>query len=240
MKADSSVRDPGGSVMGLREHVICDSDLHVMEPPDLWERYIDPAYAHAAPRGLSEIHPRHAGAGQEPHDAPDGRHPPAASRGAQDRLAAAPRQCLRRLGSTGLGRPVAGRCHGRRGARPRRPLPLPRPLRARPRLVRADRQRRARARVRHRHRPGLQRLDEGLLRLRARPHVRCGHGGGPRRRAAPSRRPGAASRSSVQGHLPAACRREPPALVPPAYDPLWAESSGSACRWPSTAAARPT
>ena len=23
--------------------------------PDLWERYIDPAYAHAAPRGLSEI-----------------------------------------------------------------------------------------------------------------------------------------------------------------------------------------
>ena len=30
--------------MGLREHVICDSDLHVMEPPDLWERYIDPAY----------------------------------------------------------------------------------------------------------------------------------------------------------------------------------------------------
>ncbi|HWF16264.1 MAG TPA: hypothetical protein VG244_08810, partial [Acidimicrobiales bacterium] len=26
-----------------------------MEPPDLWERYIDQAYAHAAPRGLSEI-----------------------------------------------------------------------------------------------------------------------------------------------------------------------------------------
>ena len=41
--------------MGLRDHVICDSDLHVMEPPDLWERYIDPAYAHAAPRGLAEI-----------------------------------------------------------------------------------------------------------------------------------------------------------------------------------------
>src|SRR6476646_4739079 len=41
--------------MSLRDHVICDSDLHVMEPPDLWERYIDPAYAHAAPRGLDEI-----------------------------------------------------------------------------------------------------------------------------------------------------------------------------------------
>src|SRR4051794_34254029 len=41
--------------MSLRDHVICDSDLHVMEPPDLWERYIDPAWAHAAPRGLSEM-----------------------------------------------------------------------------------------------------------------------------------------------------------------------------------------
>ncbi len=41
--------------MSLRDHVICDSDLHVMEPPDLWERYMDPAYAHAAPRGLSEM-----------------------------------------------------------------------------------------------------------------------------------------------------------------------------------------
>ena len=41
--------------MSLRDHVICDSALHVMEPPDLWERYIEPAYAHAAPRGLSEI-----------------------------------------------------------------------------------------------------------------------------------------------------------------------------------------
>ena len=41
--------------MGLRDHVICDSDLHVMEPPDLWERYIEPAYAHAAPRGLAEM-----------------------------------------------------------------------------------------------------------------------------------------------------------------------------------------
>ena len=41
--------------MALRDHVVCDSDLHVMEPPDLWQRYIDPSYAHAAPRGLAEI-----------------------------------------------------------------------------------------------------------------------------------------------------------------------------------------
>ena len=52
---NSSAGDLGGRDMGLREHVICDSDLHVMEPPDLWERYIDPAYRHAAPRGLAEI-----------------------------------------------------------------------------------------------------------------------------------------------------------------------------------------
>ena len=36
-------------------HVVADSDLHVMEPPDLWQRYIDPAFAHAAPIGLTEL-----------------------------------------------------------------------------------------------------------------------------------------------------------------------------------------
>ena len=41
--------------MGIRDHVIADSDLHVMEPPDLWERYIAPEYLHAAPKGLTEI-----------------------------------------------------------------------------------------------------------------------------------------------------------------------------------------
>src|SRR6202046_4852358 len=41
--------------MGLGDDVICVTHLHVMEPPDLWERYIDAAYAHAAPKGLSEI-----------------------------------------------------------------------------------------------------------------------------------------------------------------------------------------
>lgn len=41
--------------MALKDHVIADSDLHVMEPPDLWSRYIDPAYAHAAPVGLTEM-----------------------------------------------------------------------------------------------------------------------------------------------------------------------------------------
>src|SRR3954465_14982272 len=35
---------------------VADSDMHVMEPPDLWERYIAPEWAHAAPIGLSELH----------------------------------------------------------------------------------------------------------------------------------------------------------------------------------------
>jgi predicted TIM-barrel fold metal-dependent hydrolase len=39
----------------LTDNVVADSDLHVMEPPDLWQRYIDPSYAHAAPIGLTEI-----------------------------------------------------------------------------------------------------------------------------------------------------------------------------------------
>ena len=40
--------------MAWADQAIADSDLHVMEPPDLWERYIDPAFRHAAPVGLSE------------------------------------------------------------------------------------------------------------------------------------------------------------------------------------------
>jgi len=34
---------------------VADSDMHVLEPPDLWQRYIDPAFRHAAPVGLTEI-----------------------------------------------------------------------------------------------------------------------------------------------------------------------------------------
>lgn len=34
---------------------VADCDMHVFEPPDLWQRYIDPAYRHAAPVGLTEM-----------------------------------------------------------------------------------------------------------------------------------------------------------------------------------------
>ena len=32
-----------------------DSDMHVMEPADLWQRYMDPKWEHAAPVGMTEI-----------------------------------------------------------------------------------------------------------------------------------------------------------------------------------------
>src|SRR5262249_33492264 len=34
---------------------IMDSDLHILEPADLWERYIDPAFKDRAPIGLTDI-----------------------------------------------------------------------------------------------------------------------------------------------------------------------------------------
>ena len=34
---------------------IMDSDLHILEPADLWERYIDPAFRDRAPRGLTDV-----------------------------------------------------------------------------------------------------------------------------------------------------------------------------------------
>src|SRR5437762_13877416 len=32
---------------------VMDSDMHIVEPVDLWEKYIDPAFKDRAPRGLS-------------------------------------------------------------------------------------------------------------------------------------------------------------------------------------------
>ncbi|MEK7216699.1 MAG: hypothetical protein AAB289_14015, partial [Chloroflexota bacterium] len=33
---------------------ILDSDLHIMEPPDLWQRYTDAKFRHLAPIGLND------------------------------------------------------------------------------------------------------------------------------------------------------------------------------------------
>ena len=37
---------------------ILDSDMHVMEPPDLWDRYIDSKYRSKAPRGVTSSNVR--------------------------------------------------------------------------------------------------------------------------------------------------------------------------------------
>ena len=41
--------------MALNGLLVADSDMHVMEPADLWQRYMDPAWEHAAPVGMTEI-----------------------------------------------------------------------------------------------------------------------------------------------------------------------------------------
>src|SRR4029453_4435494 len=37
---------------------ILDSDMHVMEPPDLWDRYIDSKFKARAPRGVTSTNAR--------------------------------------------------------------------------------------------------------------------------------------------------------------------------------------
>ena len=110
--------------MSLRDHVICDSDLHVMEPPDLWERYIEPAYAHAAPAGLSEL-PRDMRVRVKNHIMLRmGTVQADARRRPQDRMARGARQRVRRVRGAGLERRVADRRDGRRGPRHGRALPV--------------------------------------------------------------------------------------------------------------------
>jgi predicted TIM-barrel fold metal-dependent hydrolase len=41
--------------MSIRDSIIADSDMHVLEPPDLWQRYIAPEFRHAAPVGMTEL-----------------------------------------------------------------------------------------------------------------------------------------------------------------------------------------
>src|SRR5919197_203290 len=40
--------------MGRNGFRVLDSDIHIIEPPDLWERYIDAPFKHQAPRGFNE------------------------------------------------------------------------------------------------------------------------------------------------------------------------------------------
>ena len=47
---------------------VFDSDMHVMEPPDLWQRYIEPEFKEFAPIGLTSDNLR-----ELRMDHPDGR-----------------------------------------------------------------------------------------------------------------------------------------------------------------------
>src|SRR5437762_3449096 len=40
---------------------VFDSDMHIMEPPDLWVRYIDPEFRDMAPRGITSENVRDLG-----------------------------------------------------------------------------------------------------------------------------------------------------------------------------------
>src|SRR5262249_55833121 len=40
--------------MSLNGMLVADSDMHVMEPGNLWQRYMDPSWGHLAPIGLDD------------------------------------------------------------------------------------------------------------------------------------------------------------------------------------------
>ena len=41
--------------MPFEDFVVADSDMHIFEPPDLWQRYIAEEFRHAAPVGMTEL-----------------------------------------------------------------------------------------------------------------------------------------------------------------------------------------
>ena len=41
--------------MPFEDFVVCDADMHVFEPADLWQRYMTPEYRHAAPIGSAHV-----------------------------------------------------------------------------------------------------------------------------------------------------------------------------------------
>ncbi len=43
--------------MAWHGYRVADSDMHVMEPPDLWQRYMDPSWGPLRPIGLDDLDP---------------------------------------------------------------------------------------------------------------------------------------------------------------------------------------
>ncbi len=117
--------------MSVNGWKVADSDMHVMEPADLWERYIAPEWRHAAPIGLAELHRdmrvrvkgtvlTRVAPAKPSFDVTVGWKPN------QDSAFAAAE-------ARGLGREVAAPGDGRRGPRRGRAVPQPGTLRARAR-----------------------------------------------------------------------------------------------------------
>ena len=45
-----------GNVMAKNDFKVMDWDMHVIEPKDLWQTYIDPDFKNQAPRGVDRFH----------------------------------------------------------------------------------------------------------------------------------------------------------------------------------------
>ena len=213
-----------------------------MEPPDLWQRYIDPAYAHAAPIGLTEM-PRDMRVRVKNHTLLRlGRRAAAAGRRPQDRVARGARRRLRRRRGAGLGPGVAG-------ARRWTPRASTWPCCSRRAACSCSASTRS-------SRSGTDGLEPAYATAIARAYNDwladfCGH--------APDRMFGAAmvaphdvdgavaearrcvEELGLQGDLPRAGLRQPPALAPPRLRPaVGRDRAARRARSPSTAAARPT
>ena len=218
--------------------LVADSDMHIFEPPDLWQRYIDPAYRHAAPVGLTEMrrdmrvkvksHVILRMGAVRPVDPSRRRRLEVDARHAYAHAEARswdPTSQREAMDAEGLDVAVLFPTRGLFV------LGLDTPQQMG--------HRRPRARLRRRHRARLQRLDARLLRRVSGAHVRLRHGRAARRR--PRGRRGAALRRAarLQGDLPRARRGQPPPVARPRTTIRCGPSaSGSTCRSASTAAAR--
>ena len=145
--------------MAVNGWLAADSDMHVMEPADLWQRYMDPRWGHAIPVGLEEIERDMRVKVKNEVLLRLGPMRPQAGR---PRLEAGAGLRLRPRRGAPLGRRLTGDGHGDGTPRLRRVLPEPGSLRPGHAERRAHRAQRARAGAGHGHRPGLQRLDGRL------------------------------------------------------------------------------
>src|SRR5579885_3134273 len=72
--------------MGKNGFAVMDSDMHIMEPPDLWQRYIDPEFREQAPIGslasVGDLVLLHAD-GRRWGRAPEAQRPPERQQGKQ-------------------------------------------------------------------------------------------------------------------------------------------------------------